>query len=144
MAVLRAQDHLGHYDALADLLDVGQEWVAGAIDLSRRRDKLPFSFHKEVVRERDCFNLINMIMEHKSLGFENALHEAVKIVNTSTRRFVDLERQWLQQNHATDAVVREYIEGLKDIMAAAWHWQISTNRYRSPDSPFPELRELLH
>jgi hypothetical protein len=103
-----------------------------------------FSYHKEVRELGSYYNLLRVLMETKGLALEEAVHESVALINDFIDEFIrDAENMPGWSDAATEQAVREYIEGLRDIVSASWHWQISTNRYRSPDSPIPELRRLL-
>ena len=103
-----------------------------------------FSYSKEVQAHGSRFNLVPMLMDARGLSFDEAVHQSVSLINECINNFMKSEQQipvWSDEkiNH----MVRLYMEGLRDEIVATWHWQMSTNRYRSPDSPFPELRTLL-
>lgn len=103
-----------------------------------------FSFTKEIIGTNSRFNLVCVLMDYERLSFEQAVSRSVDIVNRAIDDFYrDAENipQW--GDSKIDRMVPLYIRGLEDQIVASWHWQISTNRYRSPDSPFPELRVLL-
>lgn len=103
-----------------------------------------FSYEKEVLALNSRFNLITVLMESQQLSFDEAVHVAVGMLNEFVLGFLEMEKElptW--EDAKIDRMVRQYVEGLKDQIIATWHWQMSTNRYRSPNSPFPELRTLL-
>ncbi len=103
-----------------------------------------FSYHKEVILQGQRFNLVNVLMESKGWDFATAVHKVVWLLNGYSETFLNYER--CLPAFATDemnCIVRLYVQGLKDQIIATYHWQMCTNRYRSPDSPFVELRELL-
>ncbi|MCU0515017.1 MAG: terpene synthase family protein [Anaerolineae bacterium] len=103
-----------------------------------------FSYEKEVLRLDSYYNLVRVFMESHNLAFMEAVHESIMLLNGILD---DFEQDAGQIPAAWDAKTRAdvatYIRGLRDINIATWHWQYSTNRYRSPESPFPELRQLL-
>lgn len=103
-----------------------------------------FSYEKEVLALGSRFNLIAVLMESQHLSFDEAVHVAVGMLNEFIAGFLEMENElptW--DDPKTNRLVQQFVEGLKDQIIATWHWQMSTNRYRSPNSPFPELRTLL-
>ncbi len=36
-------------------------------------------------------------------------------------------------------MITDYVQALFNRINAVWYWQISSNRYRYPNFPFPEL-----
>lgn len=83
-------------------------------------------------------------MDSEGLSFAEAVDTMVCMVNRYIDEFVrGSANPPLWPDPREQAMVKAYIEGLHDLISAAWHWELSTNRYRSPDSPFPELRMLL-
>lgn len=103
-----------------------------------------FSFTKEIIGTQSRFNLVCVLMDYDQLSFQQAVRRSVEIINDCIDEFhqyAKMSPKW--ETKEIDRSVRQYIEGLNDQIVASWHWQISTNRYRSPDSPFPELRTPL-
>jgi hypothetical protein len=103
-----------------------------------------FSYEKEVIRLNSDFNLLKVLMDSRDLSFDEAVHEAISIVNAYSEEFL-CEEQALPDfgNDELNRMAKAFVQGLKDHAISAYHWQMSTNRYRSPNSPFPELREML-
>lgn len=98
-----------------------------------------FSYEKEVINMESRFNLVHVIMTSENLTLDEAVHESVLLINEIIQTFLDLESQLPARED-----VRLFYHGLHDQINAAWHWQyVGTNRYRSPESPFEELRNLL-
>lgn len=100
-----------------------------------------FSYEKEVLERGQRFNLVNVLMEARAIPFPQAVHESIVTVNHLTDIFLALENQlpdWA--NPQLNQMAARYVEGLRDQIIACWQWQISTNRYKSATSPFPELR----
>jgi hypothetical protein len=103
-----------------------------------------FSYHKEVIMNGQRFNLVSVLMENRNLSFEAAAHESIKIVNGFTQTFLEYEQKVPEfSDPEINRMVKLYVQGCRNEILAIYHWQMSTNRYRSPDSPFPELRVLL-
>jgi hypothetical protein len=103
-----------------------------------------FSYHKEVTKLGSYFNLIAVYMHGEGLSFDDAVDQAVDFVNGFTETFLEYEHNMPdfgdpKLNHDVEL----YVLGLRDQIIATYHWQMSTNRYRAPDSPFPELRQLI-
>lgn len=102
------------------------------------------SYHKEVEVNDYRFNLLNVLMESRALPFEQAVHEAVLIINDFITDFTQHERHlptW--DDPAINADVRLYVQGMRDQIGASLHWQVATNRYRSHNAPFAELRAAV-
>lgn len=100
-----------------------------------------FSYENEVLQYNSRFNLVAILEDNRGLSFTEAVHEAVKIVNQYTDTFLGKERHLPDfGDRAINQMTAEYVQGLRDQINATWHWQMSTDRYRSPASPFPELR----
>ncbi len=102
-----------------------------------------FSYEKEVMLLDSRFNLVRILMETEQCSFAAAVDQSISMINTWIAKFetiahAPLELKLDSKSHAVD-----YIHGLRQQIAAAWHWQLATNRYRSPDSPFPILRTML-
>ena len=103
-----------------------------------------FSYEKEVLRHQSRFNLVALIMEEDRCDFVHAVDRSIAMINDYLNRFYDLaENIPVFGDDELNRQCRCYIRGLRDQLNAAWYWQWSTNRYRSPYSPFPELRTLL-
>lgn len=103
-----------------------------------------FSYEKEVQRLDSRFNIIRILMDGHHIQFVEAVHRSVLMINRLTAEFQSIETArpdfgFPELNHQVDV----YMGGLRDQLAAAWHWQLNTNRYRSPESPFDLLREQL-
>ncbi|MEO1352065.1 MAG: hypothetical protein AAFW84_25225 [Cyanobacteria bacterium J06635_15] len=103
-----------------------------------------FSYEKEVLRLGSRFNLVAVFMEAHELSFAEAVHETILLINRETAEFLELEKNLpVWDDPHLNELARLYASALKDQIVAAYHWQFTTNRYRSPHSPFPELRQML-
>lgn len=103
-----------------------------------------FSYYKEVIVNGQRFNLVQVLMESRKLSFDEAVHESILMLNNFTDTFLELEQQLPDfGDEDINHRVRLYVKGMRNAIIATYHWQMETNRYRSPDSPFPELRVLL-
>jgi hypothetical protein len=103
-----------------------------------------FSYEKEVIQLNSDYNLIRVFMESEYLTFDEAVHESIMLLNGIIDDFLGDSAnipEW--EDESIQAKVSEYVSGLRDIIIATWHWQYSTNRYRSSTSPFEELRTML-
>jgi hypothetical protein len=103
-----------------------------------------FSYHKEVILAGSRFNLINVLMEARNISFEEAVHEAVVFINSKVDSFLEYEKKLPDfGDPEINRQVKLYVQGLRNEFLGSWHWQWTTNRYRSVESPFPELRVML-
>lgn len=91
-----------------------------------------FSFQREQRLEGKSFNLLSLLLA-QSASFDQAVHAALSYINESIRRFEAAKAQ-------APLEARSYATTLAAFIPASWYWQQETARYRSPDSPFPELR----
>jgi hypothetical protein len=103
-----------------------------------------FSYEKEVIKLKSDFNLLKVLMDARDYSFDEAVHESIRIVNELSEEFLREESTMPDFGSAeVNRMATLYVQGLKDHSVSAYHWQMSTNRYRSPHSPFPELRLML-
>lgn len=101
-----------------------------------------FSYQKEVMVYGSTFNLLPVLMAEHGCDLGEAIHRAVVLLNGFAARFEAAAERVLAR-YPDDPAVRSYVLGVREQAIATWHWQISTPRYRSPDSPFPRLREAI-
>jgi hypothetical protein len=100
-----------------------------------------FSFEKEVVQHNSEFNVVTVMMR-EGASFESAVDQVIAQLNDMVDHFDELWSQLpLYGDADTNKLIEEYFAGLQYQLSAAYHWQFSTTRYRSPNSPFIELRE---
>lgn len=102
-----------------------------------------FSYHKDVVLEGSEFNLVKIYMDLEGLSFEQAVTQSVQLVNSYANTFVDLRADLPVWGDEVDAVVQKYVDALAEMMTGNVYWHSTTNRYRSPESPFKELRRVV-
>ncbi len=101
-----------------------------------------FSYHKDVVIEGSEFNLVKILTEIQGIPFDTAVKKSIKLVNNYADIFVEVRAQLPSWGREVDAVVEQYVDGLAEMMSGNLYWHATTNRYRSPDSPFEELRQF--
>ncbi len=100
-----------------------------------------FSYQKEVVDGGLVLNLLHVLQESNGQSLAEAAHTAIELINEETDAFFS-EAEVVSQkfDDSLRTSIERYVEGLTYQLSATWYWQISTNRYRSPQSPFIELR----
>ena len=102
-----------------------------------------FSFEKEVVQYGSDFNIVPVMMQ-EGVSFSAVVERVIMMLNEMVDTFKVLEAQQpLFDDPLDNQMVAQYFRGLRHEISAAYHWQFSTTRYRSPESPFIELREPL-
>lgn len=101
-----------------------------------------FSYHKDVILEGSDFNLVKILMDIEGCSFDEAVDQSVQLVNSYAGQFLELRQQLSKWGGEIDQVVEQYVDGLAEMMAGNVYWHATTNRYRSPESPFKELQEL--
>ena len=89
-----------------------------------------FSYDRER-REQTEFNLLEILLSESP--FDEAVDRSIRIINQSIQSFMDAKS--LIPSDAVGLSV-----ALEAFIAAFWHWQMDTKRYRSIHSPFKELR----
>jgi hypothetical protein len=94
-----------------------------------------FSYEKEVLSKGLGLNLL-AVLQH-TMNFDQALQTVLKYLNQLTEDFLETIAK------SNTLLPTFYLDGLKYQVSATWHWQINTNRYRSTQSPFIELRTLI-
>lgn len=99
-----------------------------------------FSYHKEITQEGYAYNLVNIISQQRDLELKEAAKLAMSLINDIICDFYELEKELPDYGAVENALLAQYVQGLKYQIGTAWHWQLLTDRYRSPDSPFAELR----
>lgn len=98
-----------------------------------------FSYEKEVLKHRNPNNLLHVLMTHRSLSLTEATSQAVRLINNAIESFIAHEQN-LQPEIRGNKRLHTYVRGMKAWMRGNLHWSVLTGRYRSPTSPFPEIR----
>jgi hypothetical protein len=114
--VQSARDYVAHYCALSN--DI-------------------FSYEKEVLNHQSSFNALVML-ERDGYSLEAAVIDLINDLNQMLFAFQDLYETLKNEDHK----LQLYMDGLWHQIVAAYHWQFSSNRYRSSNSPFIELRTV--
>jgi len=94
------------------------------------------SYHKESLIEQNPRNLITVLMECEGKPFVQTLRMAIDLTNTYARAFMDLEAK------AWNSTLRKHIQDIKALMGGNIYFGCMDDRYRHPDSMFPELRGM--
>ncbi|WNG51228.1 hypothetical protein F0U60_49170 [Archangium minus] len=98
-----------------------------------------FSFEKEVLWHNNPNNFVYVLQVNRQLGLEEAIDEAISLINADTDAFIACEEELLASG-PVDPRVLSYVEGMKAWIHGNVRWSLVTGRYCSPTSPFPELR----
>ncbi|MCA9707214.1 MAG: hypothetical protein KDK70_15280, partial [Myxococcales bacterium] len=73
-----------------------------------------------------------------------AIQRAVELVNGIHEEFLgaidECERSIGVLDLESRGIARQYIEGLRDAVAASYHWQVFTDRYRHDDHFFQDFK----
>lgn len=102
-----------------------------------------FSYEKEVIAFGSEFNAVVML-QRDGYSLVEAVDHLIEDLNNMVTAFIALTRDlptW--DDDETQALAERYMESLWHQIVAAYHWQFSTNRYRSQNSIFAELRTPL-
>jgi len=112
-----------------------------------------FSYAKEVLESGTTLNLVAVVErvnEYDSTIY--ALEDAIETVNNCFDVFkLATSQACYEASIIEDPVFREqaeafltgFIDQMWDMAAACYHWQVETNRYRSENHPFTDLRVKL-
>ncbi len=98
------------------------------------------SYHKDEA-SGNHFNLIAILRRNNSLSAKEGIHGAVKIINGFIESFESCEENiphW--ENDDLNNLAQLYMQALRNQIEASWHWQLATNRYRSPDAYYDKLK----
>ena len=98
-----------------------------------------FSFSKEQ-DEAHSPNLLKVIMESEGLSLPQAAWRAVNLINSLAGEILELEAQLLAGE--VDPALRRYLGGTKECMTGTLYWHSMVKRYRHPQAPFAELRDV--
>lgn len=101
-----------------------------------------FSYEKEVIDECSRFNLLWVFMNKENLSFDEAVDASMRLINGYVDQFIDAEQRFSASKNRLGKMSQSFVLGLREQVIATWHWQLSTNRYRSERSPFKELSTL--
>ncbi|MGJ3239240.1 MAG: terpene synthase family protein [Anaerolineae bacterium] len=107
-----------------------------------------FSYDKEVVAYQSEFNAVAML-QRDGYSFDEAVNFLIDELNTILDGFKTLYQNVgsIPSFNDLDDVEKNslclYLDALWHQIVAAYHWQFSTNRYRSDNSAFDELRNRL-
>lgn len=102
-----------------------------------------FSYHREVMVQGLRLNLVDVIQRNQDVSLADAVEQTIEIINEETCLFYEDAARCALWDDPTNQLVERYIDGMKSQLNATWHWEMYTNRYRSPESPFVELQQLL-
>lgn len=103
------------------------------------------SYHKE---KHSRQNLLNAYLEtNEAVDIDNAIQKGISLINTSYRSFLQQKKVLNSQLNIFKEVEKEsinnYLKGLERLISASYHWQVNTNRYRSSENIFTNLKELI-
>lgn len=97
-----------------------------------------YSFHKEYTQEESVNprNLVILLMETEGLPVAQAIRAAIEVTNKHGRSVVELEAE------AWTPVLQQHVIDMKALMAGNVYFGMIDERYRQPDSVFPEQRDI--
>ncbi|MFJ7206169.1 terpene synthase family protein [Streptomyces sp. NPDC098789] len=100
-----------------------------------------FSYHKEVIRHGQMFNLVPVMQSALHCSPQEAFNAAVQHVNLLTDEFEEITLS--RPAHADTplaAQTAQYLESLADQISATYHWQFHTSRYKESGSAISQLK----
>jgi len=95
-----------------------------------------FSYHKESMLEQNPRNLITVLMECEGKPFAQTVQTAVDLTNEYARAIIDFEAQ-----ASRNPILQSHLQEIKALIAGNVYFSIMDDRYRHPESTFPELRD---
>jgi hypothetical protein len=108
--------------------------IAAATHLAFANDV--FSYHKESTVEENPRNLVTVLMACEGKSFVQAAQQAIELVNKYASSILDLEVE------ASDSVLQNHSRETRALVAGNVYYSCMCERYRQPDSVFPELRDM--
>jgi hypothetical protein len=130
---LRLPDAVRQHPLLVEMKDLAVRYIACVNDI--------FSYQKEVLLAGTSFNLVHVLMHENASSFEEAVKVAAGIVRDAMERFLTLEQSLPVWDASVAPQVAAYLAGMKAWMRGSFDFSLTSARYNSPDSPFPELRK---
>lgn len=106
--------------AVQMLRDLGAQVVALTNDI--------FSYRKEVLVNRNPYNLLHALMSHRCMSLEEAIHWGIELINADVKRFIACEEE-LCSRIGHDPSLKAYLHGLKACMRGNVLWSQQTGRY---------------
>ncbi len=100
-----------------------------------------FSYQKEVLEHGCTCNLLHVLMVNHRLDLRHALREAFDLINGDLDRFIAAEAALPSWGPEIDRRVARYVDGLKAWIRGNVDFSLGSARFRTPDSPFAELRD---
>ena len=100
------------------------------------------SYHKE---KHSQHNLLNAYLKTNTVNnLDEAISLGLNLVNQCFESFTEhsqytrkqIETAPLTERH----IINIYLTGIEQLISASYHWQMSTNRYRSMDNIFEDLK----
>ncbi|MFC4635209.1 hypothetical protein ACFO3O_14955 [Dokdonia ponticola] len=101
-----------------------------------------FSYSKE---KHSDYNLVNAYLKTKeTYSYGEAVSLSIKKVNDLYTSYKEGVRQVYQEMENLEPdekqIINVYLKGIHNIIAASYHWQIQTNRYKHPENVFFDMR----
>jgi len=93
-----------------------------------------FLYPIDALDESNTLNLVKRYMDYEDFSVEEAMQEAIDLVNSYTNGFLNLERGL---NGGPEAI--RYVQGLKEMFSGNIYWQLTTERYRLEEFLFRKL-----
>lgn len=87
-----------------------------------------FSYHKEVLVHRNPNNLLHVLMTHRRIGLDEAIHCGIELINADVERFISYEHDLCSRIRDYPSV-KAYLHGLKAWMRGNVLWSQQTGRY---------------
>jgi hypothetical protein len=100
-----------------------------------------FSYHKEVIQTGNLTNAIAVVQMQYQVSFAQAATAVVLMARRCFAEFDTRARRLLEDESISESEKR-YVTGVGVWIAGAMKWSLESERYRHPESPFPELRKL--
>ncbi|RYZ42507.1 MAG: hypothetical protein EOO71_07755 [Myxococcaceae bacterium] len=98
------------------------------------------SYELEVTQRDIPGNLLRLMMEAESLSFEDAVTHCIELANREALLFEALASKRCARAGEPMQGVEHYVRGMRALMRGNLDWALTAERYRTPMSPFPELR----
>jgi len=124
--------HVLRDPAVQDLRHLCARVIAHANDL--------VSYENEVIVRDKPNNLVRLLMQRDRLSFEAAVSATVDFINRDVQAFTSISDGLPRWGEPVDSWLYLHARGMESLMKGNLDWSLTSRRYCTASSPFPELR----
>ncbi len=115
--LLLPEEHLERIRALRERANDGVAWFNDIVSLQKE------------LRAGDVHNLVVVLQQEYQLSVQEAVAQAVRLLNARMREYVELERRLPSLGVESDALLQRYLTGLRCWVRGNVDWSYESGRY---------------